>query len=224
MAIVPKGPRANVTSIDAKRPRGRPSGLGYDPETGEEITKPTLERGQRADPESDIFALVEQRGYSEDRFYTNSSDVRGHSKMLRIWIPQGIDAQVYGAVNEVPQYRTVQDLVRDAILHRLEYLQRRYQLTDDGRRLLELERWRADSEKRSLEIDTMTGAVDGVSDKLMKAWEAEDYSLFAQELTEAEEQVDWLRDPYKTRMLEVIANWRRKGKAELERVRRQLEE
>lgn len=239
MTITPKGPRAataaasdseaaTVSDIDrqrSKRQRGRPSGLGYDPEAGEEYAKPTLERQVGdLDPESDVFAQIGTRGYSEDRFYTSSSDVRGHSKMLRVWIPQGIDAQVYGAINEIPQYRTVQDFMRDAIVHRLEYLQKRYSLTDQGRRLMELERWKADSERRGAEIQTMTSAVSDVGERLAEAWAAEDYQLFMQEMDEASDQVDWLRDPYKTRMVELLKEWRRKAKAEIERMEREREE
>lgn len=223
MAMTPKGPRAataatlgDIDSQRAKRARGRPSGLGYDPATGEEFAKPTLERGAaELDPESDVFAQIGARGYSEDRFYCNSSDQRGHSKMLRVWIPQGIDAQVYGAINEIPQYRTTQDFIRDAMLHRLEYLQKRYSLTDQGRRLLEIERWKADSERRSTEIQTMTSAVGSVADRLAESWAAEDYQLFKQEYEEAKDQIDWLRDPYKARMVELLKEWGRKAGAEI---------
>lgn len=227
MVMVPKGPRANVSDIEAQRRKkgGRPSGLGYDPAEGEEYATPTLERDRAAaDPESDVFAQVGVRGYSEHRFYIRSTDAKGHGEHLRVRVPQGIEAQVYGAVRDVPEYRTVQDFARDAMVHRLEYLQKRYSLSDDGRRTLELERWQADSEKRSAEITTMTSAVVDVAAKLADAWDAEDFSLFAQELGEAEEQVDWLRDPYKSRMLRVIEEWKRKGKAELERIRRQRDE
>lgn len=237
MTLTPKGPRAataatagsasisNIDSQRAKRQRGRPSGLGYDPESGEEVAGPTLERFPGdADPESDVLAVIGTRGYSEDRFYTKSSDERGHSKMLRLWIPQGIDAQVYGATNEIPQYRTVQDFMRDAIVHRLEYLQKRYKLSDQGRRLLELERWKADSERRSVEIQTMTSAVNGVGERLTEAWAAEDYSLFVQEMREAEEQIDWLRDPYKERMITLLKEWKRKAASEIAKVRDKNEE
>lgn len=232
MAMTPKGPRAataatlgDIDSQRAKRARGRPSGLGCDPATGQEYAKPTLERGAaELDPGSDIFSQVEARGYSEERFYTSSSDVRGHSKMLRVWLPQGIDAQVYEAVNGIPQYRTVQDFMRDAIVHRLEYLQHRYVLSDQGRRLLEIERWKADSERRSAEIQTMTSAVNNVGERLAEAWTAEDYQLLKQEYEEAKDQIDWLREPYKGRMVELLKEWGRKANAEIAKLEKRDKE
>lgn len=229
MVMVPKGPRANVSDIGAareKRARGRPSGLGYDPSTGEEVIGPTLERQPgEADPESQVFAAYgKQLGYSEDRFYTKSSDQRGHSQMLRVWLPQGIDAQVYAAVNDIPQYRTVQDFVRDAIVHRLEYLQKRYKISKAMQRLLDLERSRAESERRSAEVDTMTAAIDEVAAALTKTWEAGDYALFAQEIDEAEALIDQLRDPYQQRLSKMVGDWKRRGRDELERIRQQMDE
>lgn len=228
MVMVPKGDRANVADMEQARRKkkgGRPSGLGYDPVAGEEVATETLERSLAdVDPESDVFAQVGKRGYSEHRFYIRSTDANGHGDHLRVRLPQGIEAQVYGIVRDVPEYRTIQYLIRDALVHRLEYLQKRYRLTDDARRLMELERWRADSEKRSAEISALTATVTDVADKLTAAWEAKDYALFAQELNEADEQIDWLREPYKTRLVDIVTDWKRRGRKELDRVRDQMDE
>jgi hypothetical protein len=210
--IVPKGPRANVSSLATarKRVRGRPSGLGYDPEASEEYASPTLEQ-HGADPDTDVFALVGQRGYSEDRFYTKSTNQQNHSKELRVALPQGLDAQVYGVVRDVPEYRSLQDFFRDAIVHRLEYLQKRYRISESGRRLLELERLRADSDRRSADIDTMTEAVSDLGVKLTKAWEAQDYAVLVEELEEGAELLDWLRQPYRGQVERLLDEW--KGRA-----------
>lgn len=226
MVMVPKGPRANVRDIESapsSRPRGRPSGLGYDPEASEEYATETLER-HGSDPETDVFSLVGKRGYSEDRFYTRSTDAQGHGEHLRVRMPQGIEAQVYGAVREVSEYRTVQDLMRDAVVHRLEYLQKRYKMSDEARRLLELERLRADSDRRSQDIDTMTDAVVDLGEKLSKAWEAKDYAMVAEELEEGSELIDWLREPYRGQVKQLLADWRARSKEAIDARQKQQEE
>lgn len=210
--MTPKGPRANVRAIGSARPRGRPGGLGYDPTTGEENAGPTLERRPDDSPETDIFTLIGQRGYSEDRFYTKATNDHNHSKVVRLTVPQGIDAQIHGAVNTIPEYRNVHDLVRDAIVHRLEYLQKRYRLTDVGRRFLELERMRADSDHRSREIDLMTETVTDLEEKLTKAWQARDYGMLAAEIEAGEELLDWLREPYASQARQIIHHWRTTGR------------
>ncbi len=220
MPVVPKGPSATATASVSdignqrvKRQRGRPSGLGYDPETGQEVAGPTLEpKLGELDPESDIFALIEKRGYSEDRFYIKSSDKQGHSKMIRIWIPQGIQAQVYEAISKVPHYRSVQDFVRDALVHRLEFTQHRYAMSDQARRAMELERMMADQEHRKAEMETMHESVESLDVTLGEMYEREDWSLMDQEFDQSYEYIDWLRDPYRARAVAVFDKWRNKAK------------
>lgn len=218
MTIVPKGPRAGnatgaaVRHIDSakSRGRGRPSGLGYDPSTGQEQYAETYQ-----DAEYDVFGTVREAGYSEDRFYTRSTDLRGHGSVLRITMPQGLDSQVYAAVNEIPEYRSVQDFFRDAALHRLEYIQRRYKISEGGQRMLVLERYRADREQRSQEIDSLTTTVEEISEGCQKAWDANDYGLLAQELEKGGEAMEWLRDPYRSKVDKILKDWKGRAKEEL---------
>lgn len=226
MGMVPKGPRAaasespaKVRDITSARSRGKPSGLGYDPATGGEVYADTY----RDDSEYDVFGTVRATGYREDRFYTRSVNADGHGERVTIRLPQGIDSQLYAAVSEIPEYRSIQDFFRDAAMHRLEFIQKRYQLSAGAERMLVLERYRADSERRSQEIDTLTNAVKEIEQKCEKAWDAEDYGLLAEELEKGHETMEWLRDPYKTRAMEVLAKWTSKGRSQIEKLERERE-
>lgn len=78
------------------RPKGRPSGDGLDPEN--------------------------QASYDVNCFYTRRSDKRGLDKELRVGIPPGWHYLAHAMKEEFPAYRTVADLLRDGLVHRLHYL------------------------------------------------------------------------------------------------------
>lgn len=224
-AAPPKG--SNVRSIrSAGHAGGRTSSIGYDPRTGEEFGA----KGYRAaesresDTEYDVFAIVDNRRYSEDRFYTRSVNSDGHGERKQIRFPQGIDTQMEKAVAEVPEYNTVHDLVRDAVLHRLEYLQKRYNLGDGARRMLELERIRADMTRHGQETETMQQAVDDLESGLQKLWDKQDYSLMLEMFQEGSDLHEWLRDPYKSRAVAVLERWKATAKQEIEKFRQMMDE
>lgn len=209
---------APVSDLEtARRQRGRPSGLGYDPATGKEYASPTYveDVSKESDTEVDVFTLVDKRGYSEERFYTRSLNTHNHGEKIQLKMPLGIDSQVYAAVSEIAQYRSVQDLFRDALVHRLEFLQKRYSLGDGMRRMLELERVQADREARAQEAEIMQGSVEDLMVKLQGLWDKEDWGLMAVELEEGGESVDWLREPYKSRAQKVLDDWRARARVKI---------
>ena len=68
----------------------------------------------------------EEDGYTIDEFYTGSKDGQGHSTWVRVRVADHIFAQagVLIASGEVRAYRTIPDIFRDAIYHRIRYLSR----------------------------------------------------------------------------------------------------
>lgn len=62
--------------------------------------------------------------YSPDRFYTRATDGKGHAELLHLKLPPELASALAQIVQSraIPEYRTVQDLIRDAIVHRLHYL------------------------------------------------------------------------------------------------------
>lgn len=197
----------NVTPIDAaKHTRGKRSGLGYDPKTGREVRSATY-----VDDEYDAFTLDDPHGYQANRFYTKSRNAHDHRERMQVSVPQGIDSQILAAVAAIPQYRSPQDFWRDAAIHRLEWLQHHYQMDDDMRRFVELERMDADTDRAVDEVRTMTASVAALNAALAEHYEAQDWQMLADEITRAGGRVEWLREPYKTEALRVLKDW--KGRA-----------
>lgn len=62
--------------------------------------------------------------YSPDRFYTRATDKKGHSETVHLKIPPELASAIAHIVQSraIPEYRTSQDMIRDAIFHRLRYL------------------------------------------------------------------------------------------------------
>ena len=222
--VAPKKRRQqqNVVPIErGKRQGGRPSGRGYDPATSTEVLSDSYINHvtRESTSEVDVFTLINERGYREERFYTRSLNAKDHGEKIQMKVPQGLDSQMYAAVSQIPEYRSIQDLVRDAIVHRLEFLQKRYNLGDDARRTLELERLQADRERRAQEADIMQSSVDDLGDKLQGLWDREDWGLMAEELEAGGESVDWLRDPYKRRAQKILDDWKGRARVKIAEAR-----
>lgn len=221
-----KTAESNVRNIrSAGHGGGRKDSVTYDPATGREIAAKGYKGATReSDAEFDVFALVDDRKYSEARFYTRSVNADGHGERMQVRVPQGIDSQMHAAVAEVPEYKTIHDLIRDSVIHRLEFLQKRYSLGDGAKRILELERIRADLTRRNQETETMQEAVDDLASTLQGLWDKQDYGLMREVLDTGVEMYDWLRKPYKGKALDVLERWKATARVEIERSQRERDE
>lgn len=67
---------------------------------------------------------LETGDYSPKKFYTKSSDSKGHSDTIWLKVPVSLSSALAAIVQSraIPEYRTSQDICRDAIVHRLHYL------------------------------------------------------------------------------------------------------
>lgn len=79
-----------------------------------------------AEQQKDNIWLLEESGYSEEEFYVKSKDDQGHSTYARVRFADHVFAQMGVLIQskEIPEYRTIQDLIRDSVVHRLQYLSR----------------------------------------------------------------------------------------------------
>lgn len=78
--------------------------------------------GQIVDP-NDPWALATGSGYDETRFYMRSTDGKGHSENIQAKLSPAMVNELQALIHrgELP-YRTVQDFIRDACVHRAKYL------------------------------------------------------------------------------------------------------
>lgn len=62
--------------------------------------------------------------YSLEKFYTASRDKKGHDTTIRISLPHSVMDGIARMVAQrvIPEYRTPPDVLRDALVHRLQWL------------------------------------------------------------------------------------------------------
>lgn len=69
-----------------------------------------------------LFNLTKGSAYDRDEIYAHSTDTKGHYEQLRVKITPSIEAEIAELVaSKIRKYRTVEDFVRNAIVHQLHY-------------------------------------------------------------------------------------------------------
>ena len=197
-----------VTSINSAKVKrgGRQDSIGYDPATQEE----NYARGSREEFEA---FRVDERGsqYRADRFYTRSVNSDGHGEKMSIRVPQGLDSQMHKAVAEIPQYHTMHDLIRDAVVHRLHYLQHQHVHDPEMQALLDIEALKADDHRQDEIVRGFKDAIQALDDSRRFVWESDDIGAFAEKLDRGSLLADKMRPPWGAQASEMLKGWRVKS-------------
>ena len=78
--------------------------------------------GQPVDP-NDPWSVASGNAYDLTNFYIRSTDGKGHSENIQVKISTAMAGAINALIREdVVPYRTIQDFVRDAIVHRAKWL------------------------------------------------------------------------------------------------------
>ena len=166
-------------------------------------------------------------GYREDRIYTRSTDAAGHQKHLRVNVPPSIAGQLasLAADGQIPAYRTSQDVVRDAIVHRLHWLaQNQLNPNQDVMRVVDVEMRKCRLDAITREVVELNGMVEAAREAMEQAAHARDvYALF-DAITQAQLEAEAVRDPYQTRIFEMVRDYRQRYATELARINEPEEE
>ena len=103
--------------------------------------------------------------YSVHKFVTLSVDKRGHSSHLRVAITPSMGEMIGQliAAKKVAEYKTPQDVVRDALYHRLQWLSEQEIIEDDD--LLFLYRMEAEAEARKNKRETEKALLEALQDE-----------------------------------------------------------
>lgn len=80
-------------------------------------------KGEQMD-RPDAFRGVSEPAYDRARHYTRATNDFDHSTTIRVNVPKDILAKIqyYVRLGMIPEYRSDQDLVRDAIHHQLQWI------------------------------------------------------------------------------------------------------
>lgn len=140
-----------------------------------------------------------ETSYSPEKYYTYSVDARGHKETIRVPFPPS----VYGRIGEliaskrVSQYRTPQDFIRDAVIHRLEYLNDF--LKDVGiADTIKHEMLLSQVEDEARQQRQLESLVKRTAEELEIAYGRQDRTMMKSIFERVENFIDDIRDPYRT--------------------------
>ncbi|GIV04083.1 MAG: hypothetical protein KatS3mg015_2913 [Fimbriimonadales bacterium] len=155
----------------------------------------------------DPFAQ-ESHEYSPNKFYTRAVDKQGHKETLHVPVPPAI----YAAVSELiasrkfPALRTPQDFVRDAIIHRLHYLST--MAGGDYDDIVARETFLADVQRLKSEATELEQLLLQTEELLKIAQSTADDQLFDTAIEHAMDRADSIREPYRTRLHQLVGRFR----------------
>lgn len=160
---------------------------------------------------------TENSGYNRDEFITRSTDGHGHQRHQRVNFPPSVIGQASAIIQggKIPQYSTVQDLVRDAVVHRLHYLNETYLKDPKLARELTAAVRKSRMEAITREQQELHGLVEACREAIMTAVRGKDWTAFRDALDQAEEQGEEVRDPYRTMIHDIVNEYRDKHIEEL---------
>lgn len=154
--------------------------------------------------EDDAWGL-ERPGYSPTKFYTGASDAQGRMSSYRINVPLSIGMELRRLIEsrEIAAYQTVNDIVRDALTHRLHYLA-------EQRKMDRLERHNiayqltSDQERRRAEMHSLDEFIDQTAQTIQLARAKGDVMVLREVVEEAQEAAKAIREPYRGRLLKLL--------------------
>lgn len=151
--------------------------------------------------------------YAEGNFYVKSTDGKGHKDKIQVSVPPGLFALAMEITHksELPDYKTVQDFVRDAMMHRAHFLMTQYAPDDAARQRIRLEMYQATIEAMDRELDNYKNAIQRTEAALDRARLTRDTRLLNMTLNSIEIEVSEWRDPYRSRMMSIINSYRENG-------------
>lgn len=150
--------------------------------------------------------------YALDKFYTRSTDAKGHTRQLRMSIPPEVMAQIAELIqsHRVPDYKTIEAFARDAIIHRLHWLGENL---DDSKLKAAVQEQAAWAAAHTLEmnLEANVAHVDSLRDRIKKAIQHKDWYALHTWIQSEIMMLHTYREPYLSQVQEAI----REGQAQI---------
>lgn len=162
--------------------------------------------GQPGRHRYDPFELDDVRSYAATKFYCTSTNANDHSDFIKVRVPQGYAGMLRAAGEKFPQYRgDVGAVVRDAIVHRLHYLNEEYLHDPAFEAELEIERVNLQVVALGQRMETLRRNVEKLTQVIYGARDTGDRDTLLQAIELAETQAQLLPEPYRGQVEELIS-------------------
>ena len=155
-------------------------------------------------------------GYDPDQIHTNSQDDHGHSIHLRVHAPKTWGAIMGQIVNSDswPEYKSNQDIIRDALYHRLHWIDQQKDRSHNPHINQALARARLEQALHQDSVDAEEWHLfsNNIQATLNRRLADGDNTGIKEFIQAAIPAVESFREPYRTRLSEQLRNfWVRAG-------------
>lgn len=143
--------------------------------------------------------------YDPNAFYIGTRNGYDHSARSTVYLRPELQAAILEMIGTrvIPEYKTFQDVVRDALHHRMEAL-RTVVNTPEFEEIVRDERRRATKAKFERKMKEMTDEVASLEETLKQAWQCNDNETLAGVINEYETQLEDFREPYRNQIEQLI--------------------
>ena len=173
----------------------------------EELTFPDEPEADDADIEA-LFQPETTARYDAGRVYRRSTDDNGNKTSLTVTVPATLAARIAVVVasRQIPAYRTGADFLRDAVYHRLHWIE---QMIADGgvSNEIRLEIGLAEIDAVRSEMETMAQTLETYRALLRGAVKQGDRDALTTALDHLDETLPTLREPYRSGLRRVRADY-----------------
>jgi len=158
--------------------------------------------------------------YDPHHFYTHSQDKKGHSFHLRVNLPKPL-AGAAGALiqtGRIPQYRTIEDIARDAFYHRIKQISRAID-DDELEEAVDMAMLMADELQLMAKEDEAESYIAAVRTNVERLWQRREWAALRKYLADKDAVVDSIPNPYSGELEDIIRDYRKKINRGRKRVR-----
>lgn len=167
-----------------------------------------------SDPWDDPLEGEDNSIINPDKFYTNySSDVRGETISVREDPEFLRQVRVLIESGKIPAYKTIGDVVRDALRHRFYYLSNNWELPPHLVQMLKLQQVESIWNDLSAELQAMASVADNAEKALESAFQERDKPMLNKMLNHAKDTLIRLHDPYYSELARVIREYELKAES-----------
>ncbi len=150
-------------------------------------------------------------GYDPHHFYTHSQDKKGHSFHARVNLPKPLAGAIGALVQSgrIPQYRTTEDVIRDATYHRVKQIAH---AIDDGEleEAVDMAMLLADELQMIAKEDEAESLLAAMRSNIERMWARGERAALRRYLAEREALVDSIPAPWSDELDGLIKAYRKK--------------
>lgn len=162
-------------------------------------------RGPKAGDTMDAWK-TDGNEYDPSRFYTGSKDRQGHSTVIHVKIPDHFVGRLNEMRDLVKEYRSHADMVRDALIHRVYWLEENLEGLEPSD-LTKAIMLHESLDRRRREIQSMTDLVKSAEDVFSSLKALNDVNGIVEEMEMHRNIAFTVREPYRTRLLDVLEKY-----------------